>query len=484
MLRLSATERLRRVERSGFATIALALAIVATCAARSQASQASGPTDARRAQGASVALTGPRAVRYPLRLSSNRRYLVDRQNVPFMLVGDSPQALIGRLSAGDAAAYIANRKAAGFNALWVNLLCTTYTGCNADGSTYDGIQPFSSAGDLSTPNPAYFARVDTIIGLAAKAGIVILLDPIETGGWLSVLRQNGVRKAFAYGRFLGNRYRSFENIVWFHGNDFQTWKDRSDDALVLAVAKGIRSVDRAHIQTVELNYPESGSLDDARWSSLVALDAAYTYYPTYARVLKEYNRKRFVPTFMVEAGYEFEQNSPSISKGTPSVLRRQEYWSMLSGATGQLYGNHYTWQFSGDWRTYLDTPGSRQLGYLTKLLSARPWYRLVPDQSHRLVTAGFGTFVSTGSVQSSNYVTTASTPDGKLAISYLPVRSTVTVDMRRLAGRVQARWYDPADGTYSRVDGSPFPRSGSVRITTPGKNADGDTDWVLVLTAR
>jgi len=33
----------------------------------------------------------------------------------------------------------------------VNLLCATYTGGRADGSTYDGIVPFTP-NDLATPN--------------------------------------------------------------------------------------------------------------------------------------------------------------------------------------------------------------------------------------------------------------------------------------------------------------------------------------------
>ena len=69
-------------------------------------------------------------------------------------------------------------------------------------------------------------------------------------------------------------------------------------------------------------------------------------------------------------------------------------------------------------------------------------------------------------------------------ISYLPVGGTITVDMARLAGAVHAQWYDPSNGTYKPVSGSPFPNSGSVDFTSPGKNADGDPDWVLVLTAR
>ena len=95
-----------------------------------------------------------------------------------------------------------------------------------------------------------------MIRLAAKAGMVVLLDPIETGRLAGRPRRNGVAKAYAYGRFLGRQYRRFPNIIWLNGNDFQSWEDADDDALVLAVAKGIRSADATHIQTVELNYDD------------------------------------------------------------------------------------------------------------------------------------------------------------------------------------------------------------------------------------
>lgn len=429
----------------------------------------------------SARIVGRRYV-LPLKQSRNRRYLVDQRGAPFMIVGDSPQALIGNLSVAEAAFYIADRKAAGFNSLWVDLLCTTYTGCRDDGKTLDGIAPFTNPGDLSTPNPAYFARADAIIRLAAKAGVVVFLDPIETGGWLGALRSNGLAKDRAYGRFLGRRYRSFSNIVWAYGNDFQSWRTPSDDALVLGVAKGIQSVDRKHVSTIELDYPDSGSLDDPRWRAVVQLDAAYTYHATYARVLREYDRAPHVPVYMAEAGYEFEQNNPSISKGDPSILRRQEYWSILSGAAGQFYGNHYTWQFADGWKDHLDTIGSAQLGYLVKLFAGLPWFQLVPDQAHRIVTAGYGEFTSTGNVGSSDYVTTAGTPSRTLGISYLPAGGTVTVNMAHFSRPVRARWFDPTDGAFrnSRIS---FPNRGDIRFTVPGMNAAGESDWVLVLTA-
>ena len=401
-----------------------------------------------------------------------------------MIIGDSPQSMIGNLSIGDAAAFIADRQKAGFNALLVDLLCVKYTGCNSDGTTYDGIEPFETPGDLSTPNPAYFARASAMIKLAANAGIVVFLDPIETGGWLGVLQQNGAQKDFAFGQFLGRTFGRFPNIVWSNGNDFQTWGNPADDAVVLAVARGIQSVDPANIQTIELNYLTSASLDDPRWSPIVKIDAAYTYSPTYAEVLKEYDRANFVPVFLIEAGYEFEQDTPQISYGDPETLRRQEYWSILAGATGQFYGNHYTWSFDDGWQAHLDTPGSKQIGYLAKLFADREWFQLVPDQAHRIVTAGYGTFSSSGDVDSNNYVTTASTPDGTLAISYLPDGGTITVNMRRLAGPAEAQWYDPTNGRYTAVSATPLPNSGTRRFTAPATNAGGDPDWVLVLTAQ
>ena len=396
------------------------------------------------------------------------------------MVGDSPQALIGDLCPSDAAAFISDRERMGFNALWVNLLCAKYTGCRQNGQTRDGVAPFRVEGQLTTPNPAYFQRIAGVVDAAARAGIVVLLDPIETGGWLGVLRQNGHAAARAYGRFLGLRFRKYPNIVWFNGNDFQTWQNPTDDALVRDVAEGIRSVDRQHIQTVELNFPRSGSLDDEHWREIIKLDAAYTYFSTYAEVQREYDRTSHMPVFMVEASYEFEQNGPTVSKGTPSTLRRQEYWSALSGAAGQLYGNHYTWQFIDGWRSHLDTVGVRELGYLTKLMESLPWYELVPDSAHRIVVGGYGRFSPDAKVADGNYVTTAATPDRSVALSYLPAGGSVVLDLTRLRPRARAQWFDPTSGSLRTA--TPVTRTSTrARYAVPGRNHAGDRDWVLLI---
>src|ERR1043166_338450 len=352
------------------------------------------------------------------------------------------------ISTGEAEMYFANRASHGFNALWINRLCATYTAGRADGSTYDGILPFTGylpghAGDplyydLATPNPAYVARCDQMLGMAANHGLVVLLDPIETGSFLpafgggdAVMPHNGAAACRSFGRFLGTRYRNVPNIIWMSGNDYQAWNDGVSDSYVTAVALGIKDNDTNHIHTIELDYLTSGSLDDPNWEPIIELNASYTYYPTYAQVLTDYNRPNFEPVFMIEANYEFEHLQGTVDT-TPLNLRKQEYWSNLSGATGQVYGNHHTWTFDSGWQSHLDTPGAIEMAYIKTLFEPRAWYNLIPDQGHTLVTAGNGTYSNSGYVEDNSYLTAARTADGTLAMAYMPTARDITVNLAQL----------------------------------------------------
>jgi chitodextrinase len=418
---------------------------------------------------------------YPLKMSSNGRYLVDQDDVPVLIVGDAPHDLINMLSLTDANTYLMNRQNYGINSLWVELVCNSYTNCNSDGTTDDGIAPFTTPGDLSTPNPVYFDKVDAVLDLAAARGMTVFLDPTETGGWMEIFRANGTSKAYEYGQYLGNRYKDFPNIVWLQGNDFLTWQDPEDDALILAIANGIRSADTNHIQTIQLHYNASHSLNDSNWKGIIGLNAVYTYYPTYAEVNLAYNQPDPVPVFLVEANYEFENNMGN-DPSTPEVLRRQEYWSILAGAlAGHIYGSGWIWRFSTNWQDHLDTPGIAQFEIMKNFFTSYPWYKLVPDQSQTLVTSGFGTYADTGPIHTNDYVTSAITADRTLAMAYLPTVRKVTVDMSQMATSVIARWFDPSDGTFLTL--GTFGNTGSQAFTPLGANHDGDGDWVLVLEA-
>jgi Putative collagen-binding domain of a collagenase len=121
--------------------------------------------------------------------------------------------------------------------------------------------------------------------------------------------------------------------------------------------------------------------------------------------------------------------------------------------------------------------------YVMNLFARRRWFDLVPDRAHAVLVSGYGTESQDGKVNDSDYATAARTPDGALFIAYLPTQRTVAVDMSKLPGRVRARWYDPTTGAFLPVAGSPFANADTRRFTPPGRNGDGDDDWVLVLTA-
>src|SRR5438067_2786625 len=428
---------------------------------------------------------------YPLKPSANGRYLVDRSNVPFLIIGDAPHSILANLNNEDATRYLTNRGSNGFNALWIELLCDSYTrGAGTEGSPnygrdVNGNNPFTSTlpggyYDLTMPNPAYWSHVDYIVQTAAANGLQCVFTPLDQGGWTQTSLRNGTNRCYQYGQFLGDRYKNSPNMIWNLGNDFQNWRKQQNDAVILAIADGIESVDTNHLMTIELNSMVSESQDDPNWISRITANGVYTYYPTYDETLVAYNKPNIMPVLFLEEHYEYENVGGEF--GTPNVLRRQEYWSLTSGAlAGHMYGNHYTWTFTNAWQSHLDTTGMQQLMYFKNFFSLRRWYSLVPDQSHTLLTAGYGTYTTRGNVSNSDYATAAKTPDGTLAVVYTPVSHTLTIVMNNFSSRVTARWYDPTANTFRAIAGSPFPNIGTHKFTTPGSNSAGDSDWVLVL---
>ena len=81
---------------------------------------------------------------YPLKLSANHRYLLGQNDIPFLIVGDSPQGLMAHLTEEQANHYFANRQSHEFNTLgWIDVLCAGRDfPDNSDAATVDGIRPF------------------------------------------------------------------------------------------------------------------------------------------------------------------------------------------------------------------------------------------------------------------------------------------------------------------------------------------------------
>jgi hypothetical protein len=155
--------------------------------------------------------------------------------------------------------------------------------------------------------------VDYIVQTAATNGLQCVFTPLDQGGWTKTSLANGTNRCYQYGQFLGNRYKNSPNIIWNLGNDFQNWRTQND-AVILAIADGIKSVDSNHLMTIELNSMVSESQDDPNWIPRITANSVYTYYPTYDETLVAYNK----PNIMFSSW----KNTTSMKTSAESLGRR------------------------------------------------------------------------------------------------------------------------------------------------------------------
>jgi hypothetical protein len=110
----------------------------------------------------------------PLKVSDNRRHLVDQRGAPFLYQADTPWMLFVKLTEAEAKEYIATRKAQGFNALQV--MVTGFFGMTnrAGDLPFAGVPPEQ---DFAQPNEAFFAHVDRVVEEARGQGVLLAIAP-------------------------------------------------------------------------------------------------------------------------------------------------------------------------------------------------------------------------------------------------------------------------------------------------------------------
>jgi hypothetical protein len=412
---------------------------------------------------------------FPLKLSANKRYLVDQNNSPFLINQASSWGLIQALSTADATAYLDALKQRGFNTVMISVISND-TRMAGSPPNWQGISPFNVKWDFSTPNESYFAHADQIINLARDRGMLVTLVPSYLGypgdanqGWFDEMLSstNSVAKSQAYGRFLGLRYKNFNNIVWIAGGDNTPAAGSELEARLKAIVDGIREND-GHLWTGHWDsvHHAGGVLatENPTFTSYMSINGyyAYNYDLTYQRDLAAYNRTPPMMLYHLDQSYETEPG------GTPVNIRRKAYSAMLSGAAGSSFCAGPNWYLFFNWKTNMDTTATKETQYWNALFKSREWYDLVPDQSHVAVTAGLGTSGST------DFVTAARTSTGSTVMAFLPTSRQVTVDMTRVSGtQAKAWWYNPTNGQATLI--GTFPTTGSHAFTP----ATGD--WLLVL---
>jgi hypothetical protein len=193
-----------------------------------------------------------------------------------------------------------------------------------------------------------------------------------------------------------------------------------------------------------------------------------------------------------------EDNYEGEHYATAREVRREGYWSVLSGCTlGRIFGNVAIWNFnwpsqpSPSWKDELGSDGSVGQAWLGKLFRSREHWKLVPDIEHTAMTGGssssllmsakafLGPLLGRQPHAEETLSVAARTADGQTIIAYVPNgnAATITIAMDRIADatrRAKCWWFNPRDGS-SRLIGT-FPATGSRKFNPPDRE-----DWVLVV---
>jgi hypothetical protein len=416
-------------------------------------------------------------------LDSTKKYLVNTfTDKPVFMTGDSPQIITEELDNADAATYLQDRATRGFNALWM-IVTDQYDQANPPEDFY-GNAPFSGAWFSATEVSAYWAHVDAIVQEAASLGMTVFFMPSFIGSSdesydLNAMLSNTDATISAYGTFIGNRYKNYNNIVYVLGGD----TDPTTTGLATKIndlGSAIAAADSNHLITMEgcrytcnsgeeKNTVQSYGGSPPAW---IGLNWTYSGAPDVVTSCRQsYTSSPFFPPFMGEDFYELD------SRVTPVQVRQEGYWEVLSGCyLGRLFGNDDIWTFnsptygtpSSTWQSQLGSVGSVGEEYLGLLMRSREHWLMVPDTSNAVLTGGIGSGTSIS--------VAACTSDGQTCIVYDPIGNSQApqINMAHFSGTVHAWWFNPS--TAVTTDLGTFQNSETTTFTPPDSN-----DWVLVL---
>jgi hypothetical protein len=418
-----------------------------------------------------------------LRVAADDRHLEYDDSTPFFWLGDTAWLAFHRLTVDEADDYFADRQSKGF---------TVVQAAVHGVGVVDGVHEPShsiATGELplinedpTQPNEAFYAHVDAIVQSAADHHLFVGLLP-TWGEYVCPAWHNGPKifdevNADSYGRFMGARYRDQVNIIWVIGGDRAADECSSEDlAIWRALAEGIKAEDPNHLMTY---HPQGGTSSVTWFHDDAWLD--FNMYESYVHAdrIVELTSEAYAatpPKPVVNgepAYYGYDQL-------TDREYRSQPYWTLLAGGAGHTFGQRYVWRFSkGDsnfnspqdpnihYTDYLDTAATAWVLLWKDLFQSLDWWALAPEP---------GVIVSGASSGTTEKVA-ARTSDGQTVVVYFPSASQAEIDMTQLsANQVQARWFNPTDG--SEQTAGTLPATGSQTFEPPA----GWEDGVLLLEA-
>ncbi len=306
--------------------------------------------------------------------------------------------------------------------------------------------------DVSQPNNAGFAYIDHIVRQAEANNITVGLLPMSNGNTDTYVAAftdtySGEKRAYNYGKYVGQRYRNYSNIIWVLGGDVDPGASSTVVPLTRSLARGIRDSGATQAMTFHPTAFSTGEGESSsqwfkndRWLTFNMIQQPNTRLIS-SMVRSDYAlRKR---TGLGEGAYEGSVGA--------DVVRSEAYQVYLCGGSYLAYGqaNNYAGQNAQD------TPGIDYSRIARNLMVQRGWLNYVPDNG-RFVTSHGGTVI-------------ASVKGNTAAMVYiLGSNSSATLNLSRVnsGSSVHVERFNPGDGTKTSL-GS-FVPSGTQQFDTGG----------------
>lgn len=453
-----------------------------------------------------------------LKISENKRYFVLENGIPFVWLADTDWTMPQRIRWDDVEQFMKKRKSQGFTVLQIVALDPE---ADPEMRSPAGV-PALNNNDLLDPNESYFSYLDWILDQAEAYGFYVLLLPVwgqlvVGHNWMGETFEKTVteKNAFAYGKWIGSRYKDRPNILWCLGGDRQpihldvdyrnVWRRMAE-----GIARGVTGKDLKYnvkdpeweriMMTYHACYEaETGECstmsywtEEEAWIRFIMLQSGHGLtVKNYELVEKEYGREHPMPVWDGEPAYERMPTSwPMVTEFHKSwMVRKRAYWSLFTGAFGFTYGHCSVWCSVSEkernemnpvtWYEALSSEGAAQMKYLRDFMESMSIMRYRPKQKLLLENRKQDIL--------DFHLSACENPEQDTICVYFPSGGEAIVNMTEYRwDMVWLWWYNPRDGKFYDEKGSitsgPVPYildDGKMMIQAP--SAGEECDWVLIL---
>ena len=379
-----------------------------------------------------------------LAISENGRYFVKPDGTPFVWLADTAWTVPARLKWDDVQHYMKTRREQGFTVLQMVVLDPEF---NEEMRNPCGIRAMNN-GDILDPNEAYYSYVDWVLDQAEAYGFYVLLLPVWgelVVGWDWSGNDHPVyvneTNAYFYGKWIGDRMRRRNNILWCLGGDRMpvcrgadyrpVWREMAEGLSEGLTGRRLHyDADREEWRKLLITYhacheAETGECSsfsywtpEDQWISFTMLQSGHGLYKKNYDLIEAERKPKEVPQAVPET---LAQTSPETAAliypvwdGEPAyemmptcwpvedlnsfhgtyMVRKRAYWGLLAGAFGHTYGHASVWCTATEkdkdmvcrytWAEAIQSDGSWQMKILRDFMEAYPLAYFEPCQDRLL----------------------------------------------------------------------------------------------------